>query len=195
MMKKQSGAVLIVSLVILIIMTIIGLAAIRTSGMQEKMTSNIIDRQLAFQAAEFALRNGEKAIWEMEQETVPKASPAPSDTIKIWTEDGDIDPDLTNAQNWWQEPNRNLNWWQANGESIANNIDFSTDAGDFVILEQPRYIFEYLEFVKDDLSLGTGGGSRNGRVYYRITARASGAGAIGSTQSRVLLQSTFAKRF
>lgn len=194
MMKKQSGAVLIVSLVILIIMTIIGLAAIRTSGMQEKMTSNIIDRQLAFQAAEFALRNGENAINMLVIEPEPKTSPAPSDIIKIWTEDGDIDPDLTNAQNWWQEPNRNLNWWQANGEPIAN-VGFSTDAGDFTILEQPRYIVEYLEFVKDDLSLGTGVGSQSGRVYYRITARASGAGAVGSTQSRVLLQSTFAKRF
>jgi len=189
-MKKQSGAALIVSLVILVIMTIIGLAAIRNSTMQERMASNIIDRQFAFQAAESALRAGENTLSQLDEEPIANASPSASDTLKIWTEDGSIDPDHTNTLNWWHEPNRNRAWWTTFGEPLAG-IKFSTDAGEFTLPAPPRYVIEYIDFVKDDVSLGTGSQSQSGRAYYRITVLGTGA----SEQSRVMLQSTTAKRY
>lgn len=53
--KKQCGAVLIVSLVILLIMTMLGVSNMRSANMQMKMASNTQSRQQAFHAAELAL--------------------------------------------------------------------------------------------------------------------------------------------
>jgi type IV pilus assembly protein PilX len=54
--------VLIVSLVMLLLLTLLGLAATRGSTLEEKMAGNSRDRQLAFQAAEAALRNCEALL-------------------------------------------------------------------------------------------------------------------------------------
>jgi len=54
--KRKSGAVLIISLIILLLLTLIGATAIQTTTLEEKMASNLRNRNLAFQAAESALR-------------------------------------------------------------------------------------------------------------------------------------------
>ncbi len=59
---KQRGATLLVALVMLIVMTLLGLASIRSTSMQEKMGANLYDRSLAFQAVESALREAESGI-------------------------------------------------------------------------------------------------------------------------------------
>jgi type IV pilus assembly protein PilX len=53
---RQRGVALVVSLLLLIIVAIVGLAAVRGTLMQQKMASNAYDREQAFQAAEAALR-------------------------------------------------------------------------------------------------------------------------------------------
>jgi len=57
---RQRGAVLVVSLLMLLIITILGLSSVSTMVMEEKMSANTYDRNLAFQAAEAALRVGEQ---------------------------------------------------------------------------------------------------------------------------------------
>ncbi len=57
--QAQSGVVLAVVLILLVIMTLLGLAAMRGTLMEERMTANQLDRSLSFQAAEAALREGE----------------------------------------------------------------------------------------------------------------------------------------
>lgn len=54
--------VLVISLLILLVMTVLGIAAIQSTTLQERMAGNLHDRDLAFQAAEAALRRGEWAI-------------------------------------------------------------------------------------------------------------------------------------
>ena len=61
---SQRGAVLIIGLIMLLLMTIVGLAAIRGSGLQEMMAGNMRERTLAFQAAEAGLREGELFVNE-----------------------------------------------------------------------------------------------------------------------------------
>lgn len=56
---RQRGMVLIISLLFMLIMMLAALSVMQGSTMQEKMTGNNRDRQLAFQAAESALRAGE----------------------------------------------------------------------------------------------------------------------------------------
>ena len=55
--KHQQGAVLIMSLMILLVMTLIGLASMNSSLMQEKMASNAQINNSTFQAAESAIRS------------------------------------------------------------------------------------------------------------------------------------------
>ncbi len=57
--NAQRGAVLAISLLILLVMTMIGVASMGTTTLQEKMANNNTQRQIAFQATEAALRAGE----------------------------------------------------------------------------------------------------------------------------------------
>ncbi|MEE9337106.1 MAG: PilX N-terminal domain-containing pilus assembly protein [Methylococcaceae bacterium] len=50
--SSQQGAVLIVSLLFLVIMTILGVSAMSTNVLEEKMVSNIRQEKIAFQAAD-----------------------------------------------------------------------------------------------------------------------------------------------
>ena len=56
---RQQGVALAVVLILLLVMTLLALASLRGTLMEERMTSNMKDRSLAFQAAEAALRQGE----------------------------------------------------------------------------------------------------------------------------------------
>lgn len=52
----QKGIALVVALILLVVITLVGFAAVRGTLMQQKMAANLHDRQLAFQNAEAALR-------------------------------------------------------------------------------------------------------------------------------------------
>jgi type IV pilus assembly protein PilX len=59
--QQQRGAVLIVGLIILVVLTLLGVQGMRTNLVQERMASNMRERNVAFQAAETALRVGESS--------------------------------------------------------------------------------------------------------------------------------------
>ena len=69
--RRQKGVALVVALVLLLVVTVLGLASMRGTVLQERMTANTYDRSLAFQAAEAALREGER--WVMENPPKPTA--------------------------------------------------------------------------------------------------------------------------
>ncbi len=60
--KRQRGVSLVVALILLLIMTLLGLAALRSTTLQEHMSANMIDRTAQFQAAESALRQAEAQL-------------------------------------------------------------------------------------------------------------------------------------
>ena len=60
--QRQSGAVLVVSLVFLLIITILAIGSMRSSVLEEKMAGNTGDRNLAFQSTESAVREAEVFI-------------------------------------------------------------------------------------------------------------------------------------
>lgn len=72
--ESECGAVLLVSLVMLLLLTLIGLAGMRMVQLEERMAGNLRDRQMAFQAAEAALRAGETAALERYRHGGPMAS-------------------------------------------------------------------------------------------------------------------------
>jgi len=77
--RKQRGVALVVALILLVVATLIGLAASRGAMLQERMSSNTYDRSLAFQRSESALRAAEAAIsnnWQIATLNGVDCSPA-----------------------------------------------------------------------------------------------------------------------
>lgn len=58
----QRGAALLVVLLLLLVVTVLGLSSLRSTVMEERMSANMFDRSLGFQAAESALREVEAAV-------------------------------------------------------------------------------------------------------------------------------------
>lgn len=61
LLSSQRGTALIMSLVILVILTILGMTAMSTSTLQEKMSANIQESTRAFQVAESGLQESLKS--------------------------------------------------------------------------------------------------------------------------------------
>lgn len=55
----QRGVALVVVLLLLLVVTLLALASLRNTLLEERMSASVLDRSLAFQAAEAALREGE----------------------------------------------------------------------------------------------------------------------------------------
>lgn len=58
--RRQQGAVLVIGLVILLLLTLIGVQSAKTNVAQHRMAANWHDRHVAFEAAEAVLRFGER---------------------------------------------------------------------------------------------------------------------------------------
>jgi len=67
---NQKGAALIITLMLLVIMTILGVSAVTTTTMEEKMSGATINKHVSFQAAEAAMRAAEVIVNTLSQDTV-----------------------------------------------------------------------------------------------------------------------------
>ncbi|THB75598.1 MAG: hypothetical protein D6B28_00095 [Gammaproteobacteria bacterium] len=93
--KRQTGAVLVVGLIMLLIMTLLGITTMHTSVIEEHMSGNLRDKQLAFQAAESAVRDAEDFIESI-------VSTAAMDGTGGLYGTGDTEPDFTDT---WDDSN------------------------------------------------------------------------------------------
>lgn len=59
---RQRGVSLLIVLVLLLVMSVLGIAILRSSAMQERMSANTRDRSLAFQTTEAALREAQDNV-------------------------------------------------------------------------------------------------------------------------------------
>lgn len=59
--QRMRGATLVVALIMLVLIAIIGFGAMQTTTMEEKMSGNLRDKNMSFQAAEAGLR--EREAW------------------------------------------------------------------------------------------------------------------------------------
>lgn len=62
--QSSRGAALIIGLVMLLVLTLLGLASMQSTSLQERMASNFDQRHQAFQLAETALRSAEREYWQ-----------------------------------------------------------------------------------------------------------------------------------
>lgn len=161
---KQQGAVLVVSLIILVVMTVIGLAGMEITSLEEKMAGNTRDRNIAFQAAEAALIEGEEYL---QSQVILPAFDGTQGLYPLTT-DG--------SKNW-----DNVDWSKA---SEVRMVTGNTTG----LAASPAYIVESLQAAgaNDSLELGVAAGATN---FYRITAR-----AVGQTQTAEVILQTVYKR-
>lgn len=175
---KQRGAILVFCLVFLAILTVMGTSGMETTILEERMSSNMRDYNLAFQSAESALKNAE--AWLVLQDTLPVTSGDGS--TRVWTEDS-MDPAAADGMYWWDHANIDAAWWAANADAIAGVAD---------VASQPVYVIEQYRTVDSGQSIAIGSGeSTVPRVFHRITARGVGVNATTS----VRLQSTFVQSY
>ena len=77
--KGQQGSVLLVSLIILLIMTLLGLSTMQTSQVEMRMATNFKERQEALQAAEQGLVAAQQFLEDMDFDDdvhIPRAASA-----------------------------------------------------------------------------------------------------------------------
>ena len=171
--SRQRGAALVISLLMLIILTLIGVTAMQTSGLEEKMASNSRDLNLAFQAAEAALKDAEDFI----NTGIASTTAFDGNTAGLY-------PPVTETNPTAPDPYDNATW--ATALSYSGTID--------KVATQPKYIIELVGNVgSDDINIsGYGESSGAGEITtFRLTARGTG----GSDNASVLLQSYFGRRF
>lgn len=83
---RQRGSTLLVVLVLLLAMTLLALASLRVGSLEERMTANLFDRGLAFQATEAALREGEERAMSL---SAPPSAGDCADGLCGWLEPTD----------------------------------------------------------------------------------------------------------
>jgi len=162
---KQQGAVLIVALVLLLVLTILAAAGVQNTSMEERMAGNYRDRFSAFQAAEAALRAGEQAI-SVQTTFAAMLFDGSDGTYETTKTGGSIDP---------TEPS-----------NYAQSVSIATISG---VSSTPQFMIERVPKVplpKSSMVAGFQGAPKDIQ-YYRISARATGSGG----QAEVILQSTF----
>lgn len=168
-MKKQRGATLAITLLMLLIVTLLAISSIQVTQMQEKMSANLQDKELSFHAAESALAAGED--WILNQPSEPPVTSSCSAYPCVITFMNNTDFS-TQSASWWQN----------------NSAPYSSTLGN--IASSPRFIIEFTQYVPDTPAIGslTASGGVN---YYQVTARGTG----GTDEAVTILQTTVARRF
>lgn len=166
---NQQGTTLAISLIVLLLMTLIGLAAIKSSFFQEKMSANMLDKEYSFEASEAALY--EAKTWLMSLKSYPL--PMSSCTTKpcVLEQNSSRSPELQNTR-----------WWDSFG--FQPSVSLPT------ISKSPQYVIEYQRFVSDNVTIGHGYSSQ-GTHFYQVTTRGYGK----TTTSKTQLKASVARRF
>ena len=171
----QQGAVLIVSLIILLLMTMIGLSSMQNTTLEERMSGNYRDMNLSFQAAEMTLREGEG--WIADQTKEPELSTSSCSTnCDVW------DSDTLLAALSSSSYVDNTLW----SDSRARTPTFTIPE----VVASPKYFLEFELDKRDRLNIGQQQDSTV-RIYYGVVAQGVG----GRASTRTVLQSIYTRRF
>ncbi len=172
---QQRGAILFISLIMLLMMTIIGVTSMSNVTMEERMAGNLRDGDLSFQAAEAALRTGEN--WIMGLTTDP-AYCTTTPTACTTAFDQSVLPNLGT---------QDTAFWNGNARNFA--IDGGITGDNSYVSSNPQFVIELQTFVPEQQSIGNVNYVPGGH-FFKITAHGVG----GSTEAETVLQTIVAKR-
>ncbi len=167
----ERGAVLVVGLVFLLLMTLLGTAAYSVATQEERMAGNARDRLRAFEAAERALRECERHL----------SGPLPP----LFSADGSVDRGMYEAPDAGRSPPEREKW-----ETIAWDAEPTrTLAGAADAAEPPRCIVQRLGRARSSDATRRLEAAAEPASAYQVTGRGVGA----SHGTAVVLQSTFVR--
>lgn len=163
--SNQAGSALIVSLIMLLLITLVAVAGMQTTIMQERMSANFYDRDLAFQAAESALREGEQFVL-----------------------DGSL-PVFSNSNGLYQINSNNRPVW-GGGTSNADTAALAYLGDLDGVFAQPEYFIEQIDTFQPAGTETETGVAAPEVTFFRITARGFG----GSSDTQVIVTSVVRAR-
>ena len=193
--EQQRGIALIVVLIMVLLVTVLGIAGVRTLVMQERMSANSLDRTLAMQSAERVLRNAE-AIAQAQAASSPVnpgfptrvsattcASPSVSDGSPCNAAGLCAQPSPGCLDRWLDT---GVTWKTVSSQAPASaaSAAYDTDATLSAGLNQ-QYLIEYLG--NNFACTATKSAAFNCKLY-RITVRTL---TPNTDRALVMLQSTF----
>lgn len=170
--RSQKGISLVVSLLILVMVTLLALSVVNTSVFEERMAGNTRDRALAFEAAEYALREAQDFL---------SGAVLPPFT-STGGSSGGYYRDLNTSPNGETEEV----FWRDSHTWASKSVLATKSSGVLSGQAQPRYVIEEYP------AISCAGFSKKWpppppRNVYKITARGQGR----TTESVVILQSWY----
>lgn len=178
--RRQRGAILVIALMFLVLLTIISVSSISGVTLEEKMAGNMREQNVAFQAAESALRDAEIDLETGIGGDNPPGTPVHRDPMTIA---GNFANNCSGAFTFGicRQPAAPPATWQTQIVTPSTwdwtDINKTTAYGRFTgasalagVFRQPRYVIEYLA-EKDDTS------TTPATRFFRVSARGWGANA------------------
>jgi len=173
---RERGAILIIALMFLVLLTIVGVASISSTTLEEKMAGNMREQVNAFQAAESALRDAEidletliggagnrdaaLGIGNGYFNTLCSAAFTNGVCRQPAVPAGTFQTEIVTAAGWdWASVTKTVGYGTFTGASPFTGL-----------FQQPRYVIEYLEEKNDATTTPT-------TRYFRVSARGWGANA------------------
>ena len=183
---REQGAVLAIGLLILVVMTLIGVTAMTTTSLENKMAGNLKDWNLALQAAEGGLRDAETDVATTNRvsgltNAVVNCAPV---TPAASEQDGQCISPVGASTSIWQT----IDWTDSAPTKNYVKYGNKTGASGYTAAQGyaavPRYIIEPVpDFGKPGKSLDFPTPTKT----FRVTA----VGYGGSTLASLMLQSTY----
>lgn len=149
-LDNQRGAVLVVGLMLLVVLTLLGVVAMQGTTLQERMAGNMREQEQAFQSAEAVLRSGETFL-----RTTP-ILPAFTGTAGLYPQADPAVPRWSQPATWGGDGSRPYTGPVAEGATT------------------PRFIVEQLPYEADSLASDE---ELTSSGMYRVIAR--GTGSLG----------------
>ncbi len=184
--QNQSGAALIVALVLLLAITIIGLSNMQSSSLEMKMITSALDRGKALAAAEGALRR-------VEEELTDNIVLTNNDLVADFQDtcpnglcfQGSYEADMTEYECEVVDSSTTadrVHFWRQSALWDSAATHGTVDVGTY----EAKYLVEFLCFIDKDGTF-TYENQWNGEPLFRISVLVEGDGGIAP----VMLQSTF----
>jgi type IV pilus assembly protein PilX len=173
---EQRGAVMIVSMIMLLIVTLLAVAAVQTSNLEVLMATNTQARASALATAENGLVDGERWITDN----------FPGTPLFDWSADaGNADEDGKYTGGDIADPVDTIDWATAPvGANPPIGYELSPNGGQYAL----EYLGPFTTFGAS-LTMGAGAAAGDKRFLYRITGR----GVFGTGGTR-FVQSIFATK-
>jgi type IV pilus assembly protein PilX len=171
--RRERGAILVVSMLLLLVMTVLALTASQATRMEERMAGNTRELDLAFQAGEAGVRGAEMRI---------DSVIAPKRRGSLICSDRDTCDAVGRPEATQDYSRKDQGWWNANGYALTQRPA--------QLQAEPQYVIEQWADVPDTLTMGSSM-QKSGTMYYVVAGR-----ALGPTQTAVaILETSYAVRY